>query len=163
MLKMGCNHIFDTALSHKQSIFKLDKVDMDCDKFLEIVSKLYNKYIKFDAIYEINISYQQRLALAILIDDEYKDKKDEFVDSFDEYHQIPKNLPRNNLPGMITIIIPILEQSLGELIRLLQSSLSRFKLTEEYKRICIELEKGEKGKKRMSNISRQSQHDVIYQ
>ena len=130
---MGCGTIFKTTLSDKKSVFKMDKVEMNCDKFMDIVDKLYEKYVKFGAIYEINISYPQRLALAILIDPKYKDKAEfyhQFLDG--EFETIPKSLPRNNLAAMITIVIPIFEQCVSSLLRLLESSFDRFKRTQEW-------------------------------
>jgi len=92
--------------------------------FLDMVKLLYLKYIQsLEAPYEINISFENRNALAELIDDEYDSEL--------------KGLPSNaTLDELQKIIIPILESILLEIIQLLNHSFRRFKKTDKWIEVC---------------------------
>ena len=138
---MGCNVIFHTAISTKKSQFQADGITLDCQKFISIITKLYNKYIKFDtATYEINVSYNARLSLAVLIDPKYKQYVMENREQYADLQDIAiPTLPRNNLHQTIQIIIPILEVILFEVTCLLQNAFTRFRRTTMWTELCQEL------------------------
>eukprot|EP01084_Bolivina_argentea_P078475 142409_1 len=118
--------IFRTVLSDKQSEFTIDKDKIKQKDFLEIIEKLYHKYISFnDAVYEINISYETRLALASIFDDR------------STYTNLcTVKLPENDLDETVKIIIPIIEQILFEIVGLLQGSFTRFKMSDKWVHVC---------------------------
>ena len=115
---------FKTILSNESSVSRLNRKkseNNDDEKvvFIEMVKKLYNKYIKEGSPYQINISYESRHALAELIDDDFKT----------EMTELPPSL---SLSHLHQTVIPILEGMLIEIVMLLRQSLGRFKRSDKW-------------------------------
>merc|ERR1712228_137694 len=131
------NFSFHTILSETSSDFKIEETTLDKmtqEEFMDIVQKLYHKYIEPDtAVYEINISYPERLALASILDD-----RSRYTDC------CTVQLPKDNLKEAMEIIMPILEDILMEISKLLQSSYLNFRQTNDGRELCILLNKKEK-------------------
>jgi len=146
---LHCNVKMHPAYSHKKSEFQTNA--LDCHEFIEIVTKLYTKYIADGtATYEINVSYESRLALASLIDPKYK--------QFVAQNQLQGDasmlqLPKNNLPKTIEIIIPILEEILLEITGLLQSAFARFRRSTAWSEVCNTLIDEHKNHSRPHRVS----------
>lgn len=113
-------------------------VDKDKNFFLDMVQLLYLKYIKNrDAPFEINISFDNRNSLAQYIDDEY--------DS--EFKGLPSNA---TLQEVQKILIPVLEEILVEVVKLLGNSFRRFKQSDKWAEVCQVL--SQNTKKSVSSI-----------
>ena len=112
-------------LSDKQKTLlgcaQADHSTLDARQFMRIVDMFYRKYIASGtATHEINVSYEVRLALAQVVE---------------EYDAAAKH----NLPRCIQSVVPVLEEALSEVLRLLQSAFTRFKLSAEWSQLCKEL------------------------
>eukprot|EP01083_Nonionella_stella_P101688 288491_1 len=131
---LGCNIVFDTVMSSKTSEFRCDTELDDCKQFIDISTKLYEKYIAFDTSnYEINVSYHARMSLAMVVDEAYKE-----VDPASD-KKCAIELPTDDLHQAIQIVIPLFEMILLEVTRLLEQSFSRFKRSQIWTELCDEI------------------------
>merc|ERR1712154_613589 len=107
---------------------KLDS--MTQEEFMQIVNKLYHKYVEpGSALYEINIGAAEQFALASILDDRSR---------YTESCQV--KLPPNDLKKTMQIIMPILDDIMDEIFKLLQSSFCRFRQTEQWAELCSSLQ-----------------------
>ena len=143
---------FQTVLSNEYSLsttnvasnsrkpMNKEKNDDETVLFLEMVKKLYNKYIKEGSPYEINISYENRHSLAELIDDEIKT----------EMTALPPSL---SLSHLHQTVIPILEKILVEIVMLLHQSFGRFKRSDKWVEVVNVLTENRKRSKSVSDVN----------
>jgi len=107
---------------------------------------LYDKYIRVEAVYEINISYEMRISFARLLENEQA-----WTVMFEHSN---KNAAKMQAEKMISDklheIIELLNNTIDEMVRLLHHSYSRFKTTLVY----------EKHMKRMS-VVQQAQNNNL--
>jgi len=149
MRELGCNMEFSTAYGakSKNSQSEMEQDNLECEQIIETATKLYHKYIASgSATYEINVSYRARLALAVLLDAEYREHAREMDNADDTNTNSVVHLPRDDRNKLIEVLIPIMEQILQEMLRLLLTTFTRYQMSDEYMEMCRELMKDDTSK-----------------